>query len=244
MQPLSLRLEEDFAEELRQEAEDCGMPLSVYLRQILRDRDPDTLNPAVEDALGELRERIDAVEERLDEVDGPGAESDGVETSVSEPDAEGDDVEDDEAPRETPEVPVDEEAPATGGQSGGTPSVPSEPLAETLTGESVDLNDVLPGGGERLEAQRDALEATLSVLVASGTADAEALRERVFPDHPAGYRSAERWWIDSIRPALTEIASSTDALDAPDETGGRWSVHPTVTLSDPQVSSAKDVSSR
>jgi hypothetical protein len=62
----------------------------------------------------------------------------------------------------------------------------------------------LPGSGETLERRREALRAAYDYLSENpNTSEMEFLTD-VFPNHPAGYKTADRWW-DAIKPALKEL---------------------------------------
>ncbi|MFB6224673.1 MAG: helix-turn-helix domain-containing protein [Haloarcula sp.] len=62
----------------------------------------------------------------------------------------------------------------------------------------------LPGSGEVLEQRRDALRATYDYIRENPDTDTSELITEVFPEHPAGYKTADEWW-DVIGPALEEL---------------------------------------
>jgi len=62
----------------------------------------------------------------------------------------------------------------------------------------------LPGSGETLERRREALRAAYDYLEANPNASTTEFLEEVFPQHPAGYETADTWW-DAIRPALEDL---------------------------------------
>lgn len=74
----------------------------------------------------------------------------------------------------------------------------AHPVQREIT--SVDL----PGEGDRLAARREALRAAYDYLNENPDASETEVITEVFPDHPAGYDTADRWW-DVIKPALKEL---------------------------------------
>lgn len=81
----------------------------------------------------------------------------------------------------------------------GAAGVEPEPAVETSIA-SADLSV----GGEQLDERREALRAAYDYLSENPNAtEAEFLTE-VFPEHPAGFKTADKWW-DAIRPALEEL---------------------------------------
>ncbi|GGO01550.1 helix-turn-helix transcriptional regulator [Haloarcula pellucida] len=62
----------------------------------------------------------------------------------------------------------------------------------------------LPGSGDRLAERRDALRAAYDYLNENPDASETEVITEVFPDHPAGYDTADKWW-DVIKPALKEL---------------------------------------
>lgn len=79
--------------------------------------------------------------------------------------------------------------------------------------EEVDL----PGTGKTLEARRDALVAAYEYLRQHPEAKKSDFLKEVFPDHPAGFETAEGWW-NAIQPALAELPG----VDPPKERGHIW----------------------
>ncbi|QZX99984.1 helix-turn-helix domain-containing protein [Halobaculum rubrum] len=79
--------------------------------------------------------------------------------------------------------------------------------------EEVDL----PGTGETLQARRDALVAAYEYLRVYPEAKKSDFLKEVFPDHPAGFETAEGWW-NAIQPALAELPG----VDPPKERGHIW----------------------
>lgn len=70
----------------------------------------------------------------------------------------------------------------------------------------------LPGDGERLAAQRLALQAAYDFLGENPEATESEVMTEVFPDHPAGYDTADEWWT-VIKPALKELPAVDVAAD-------------------------------
>jgi hypothetical protein len=62
----------------------------------------------------------------------------------------------------------------------------------------------LPGSGETLDRRREALRAAYDYLSENPSASTTEFLEEVFPDHPAGYATADRWW-KTIKPALEDL---------------------------------------
>ncbi|WP_324759757.1 helix-turn-helix domain-containing protein [Haloarcula montana] len=91
----------------------------------------------------------------------------------------------------------------------GPAELPRDPLVDISI-----ANADLPGSGELLERRRDALRASYDYLREHPDTDHGAFLNDVFPEHPAGYTTADEWW-DAIGPALeslpdVEIASDSD----------------------------------
>lgn len=70
----------------------------------------------------------------------------------------------------------------------------------------------LPGDGERLAKQRAALQAAYDFLGENPEATESEVITEVFPDHPAGYDTADDWWA-VIKPALKELPAVDVAAD-------------------------------
>lgn len=62
----------------------------------------------------------------------------------------------------------------------------------------------LPVGGEGLDEQREALRAAYDYLSENPNATEADFLTEVFPEHPAGFKTADKWW-DAIRPALEDL---------------------------------------
>ncbi|MBV0903028.1 helix-turn-helix transcriptional regulator [Haloarcula salina] len=91
-------------------------------------------------------------------------------------------------------VPMD--APRAGDRP--EPGDHAQPVQREIT--SVDL----PGEGDRLAARREALRAAYDYLNENPDASETEVITEVFPDYPAGYDTADKWW-DVIKPALKEL---------------------------------------
>jgi len=86
-------------------------------------------------------------------------------------------------------------------------SAPRDPVAEIRI-----ANADLPGSGALLERRRDALRAAYEYLIDHPDADPGAFLNEVFPEHPAGYTTADQWW-DAIGPALEALPNVEMATD-------------------------------
>ncbi|MFB6151263.1 MAG: ArsR family transcriptional regulator [Haloarculaceae archaeon] len=87
-----------------------------------------------------------------------------------------------------------------------------EPSPERLV-EDVDL----PGTGKTLEARREALLAAYEYLQEYPEAKKSDFLQEVFPEHPAGFETAEGWW-NALQPALADLPG----VDPPEERGHIW----------------------
>lgn len=54
----------------------------------------------------------------------------------------------------------------------------------------------------RRSEQRELLESLESYLESTGGADAEAIRDALYPEHPIGFESADGWWTEFVEPTL------------------------------------------
>lgn len=79
--------------------------------------------------------------------------------------------------------------------------------------EEVDL----PGTGKTLQARREALTASYRYLREHPEAKKSDFLQDVFPDHPAGFETAEGWW-NALQPALADLPG----VDPPKERGHIW----------------------
>lgn len=75
----------------------------------------------------------------------------------------------------------------------------------------------LPGSGQTLERRREALRAAYDYLSDHPNASTTEFLEEVFPEHPAGYQTADEWWA-SIEPALKELPN----VDVADDHDHAW----------------------
>ncbi|MEF8773249.1 MAG: ArsR family transcriptional regulator [Halobacteriales archaeon] len=75
----------------------------------------------------------------------------------------------------------------------------------------------LPGTGRTLAARREALRASYDYLVEHPSAKKSDFLQDVFPEHPAGFETAEGWW-NAIQPALKDLPG----VDPPEERGHIW----------------------
>ena len=87
------------------------------------------------------------------------------------------------------------------------PAIPRDPVVEIRI-----ANADLPGSGELLTRRREALRAAYEYLVEHPDTDPGAFLNEVFPEHPAGYDTADEWW-DAIGPALEGLANVEMATD-------------------------------
>lgn len=80
------------------------------------------------------------------------------------------------------------------------------------------VNDAeLPGSGATLEARREALLAAYEYLTENPSASRSDFLDNVYPDHPAGFETADGWW-NAIQPALKQLPG----VDPPEERGHLW----------------------
>ncbi|ODR79043.1 hypothetical protein BG842_03805 [Haladaptatus sp. W1] len=75
----------------------------------------------------------------------------------------------------------------------------------------------LPGTGSTLESRQNALRAAYDYLVEHPSAKKADFLQDVFPEHPAGYETADGWW-NAIQPALKDLPG----VDPPKERGHIW----------------------
>lgn len=94
---------------------------------------------------------------------------------------------------------------------------PEEEPAADISTEFYIRNVDLPGTGETLEARREALAAAYRFLKEHPEAKKSDFQTEVFPDHPAGFETAEGWW-NAIQPALAELPG----VDPPEEREHIW----------------------
>ncbi|MFB6250267.1 MAG: hypothetical protein ABEI27_01040 [Halobellus sp.] len=70
----------------------------------------------------------------------------------------------------------------------------------------------IPGSGDTLRKRREALRATYDYLSKHPDATETDFLTEVFPEHPAGFKTADNWWA-VIKPALTELPNVDVAED-------------------------------
>ena len=80
---------------------------------------------------------------------------------------------------------------------------------------------------ERLDLgteERRAVRRAFDRLIAEGTVSASELQEEVYPDHEAGYGSADEWWEACLRPALEALpgVERQEGEEGEREGEGRW----------------------
>lgn len=80
------------------------------------------------------------------------------------------------------------------------------------------IEDVdLPGTGKTLHAREEALVAAYEYLQQYPEAKKSDFLQEVYPDHTAGFETAEGWW-NAIQPALAKLPG----VDPPEERGHIW----------------------
>lgn len=98
----SIRLPEGLDEDLEAEAEQLDLTVSEYLREILRDRDPPEQRTADTPDMEDVLDRLDALEARVDDVEGRLDEPTEEPTRRESPAPET--GRDDESPTDTPKA--------------------------------------------------------------------------------------------------------------------------------------------
>lgn len=68
------------------------------------------------------------------------------------------------------------------------------------------------------EDERTAVRAAFDVLVQEGDANAAELKQRIYPDHDAGYESPDAWWSDCVQ----ETLESLPGVEQTNESRGLW----------------------
>lgn len=79
--------------------------------------------------------------------------------------------------------------------------------------EEVDL----PGTGKTLKSREAALVAAYEYLQKYPEAKKSDFLQDVYPEHPAGFETAEGWW-NALQPALADLPG----VDPPEERGHIW----------------------
>ncbi|MFB6081599.1 MAG: hypothetical protein ABEJ67_02140 [Halanaeroarchaeum sp.] len=103
--------------------------------------------------------------------------------------------------------------PSDGGEADVTRGSPERPLAVEQRVRDMEL----PGSGPRLVDRQEAILAAYDYLRAHPSAKKSDFLEDVYPDHPAGFSTAEGWW-NVVQPALKELPQ----VDPPKERGHIW----------------------
>ena len=68
------------------------------------------------------------------------------------------------------------------------------------------------------EPERSAVRAAFAFLLREGVADGATIAEEVYPEHPAGYDSPEKWWADCVRRVFERLPG----VERSDDPGDRW----------------------
>jgi len=105
--------------------------------------------------------------------------------------------------------------------------VPIRQPEPPTTTESVPIHDSsvemqiadaeLPGSGELLEKRQEALRAAYDYVSENPNATKSEFFVEVFPENPAGYKTADEWW-KVIEPALTDMPN----VDVETDRGHVW----------------------
>lgn len=87
--------------------------------------------------------------------------------------------------------------------------------------------DALPGSGSKLEARKEAFQATVEYLREHGEIKKATFEEHIYSDHPAEYDSGRSAWKNCIYPGLRTLSERSDAIEKADESGlWRWTGEP------------------
>ena len=85
------------------------------------------------------------------------------------------------------------------------PTTDPESTARRDPAVDVEIADAeLPGSGELLRERREALRAAYDYVTENPEATKTEFLTEVFPEHSAGYKTADRWW-EMIEPALADL---------------------------------------
>lgn len=98
----------------------------------------------------------------------------------------------------------------------GGPAAERAPVAEPTVDTEV-ANAELPGSGELLKQRREALQAAYDYVSEHPNATKSEFLTEVFPDYPAGCKTADEWW-KIIEPALTDLPT----VDVETDRGHVW----------------------
>lgn len=74
----------------------------------------------------------------------------------------------------------------------------------------------VPGHDDTVQQRHQAVQAVLETIRDRGAVTRGELQDELFADHSAGYETANSWWKNCIRPALSELADRDDRLQAAD----------------------------
>ncbi|WP_253737537.1 hypothetical protein [Halohasta salina] len=86
-----------------------------------------------------------------------------------------------------------------------TPETERAPTAQRDPVVDVEIADAeLPGSGELLRERREALRAAYDYVTENPEATKTEFFTEVFPDHSAGFKTADEWW-EMIEPALADL---------------------------------------
>lgn len=100
------------------------------------------------------------------------------------------------------------------------PKTPAATETSPVHDSTVDMQIAdaeLPGSGELLEKRQEALRAAYDYVSENPNATKTEFLVEVFPDNPAGYKTADEWW-KVIEPALTELPN----VDVETDRGHVW----------------------
>ena len=109
-----------------------------------------------------------------------------------------------------------------------TPPV-DEPEPEVTVDVIIDsvAADALPGSGSKLEARKEAFQATVEYLREHGEIKKATFKKHVFSEHDGEYQTARSAWKNCIYPGLRTLSERSDAIEKADESGlWRWTGEP------------------
>lgn len=86
--------------------------------------------------------------------------------------------------------------------------------------------ETLPGSGSKLARRKEALQATVEYLKANVTVTPREFQEEVYPEHKAGYATAQSWWKNCIYKGLRELSDRCSEIERADTTG-EWTYNDT-----------------
>jgi hypothetical protein len=97
------------------------------------------------------------------------------------------------------------------------PASPVDSNADSFVDRDIFEEIDLPGTGSTLQSREEALRAAYDYLIEHPSAKRADFLQDVFPEHPAGYETADGWW-NAIQPALKDLPG----VDPPEERGHIW----------------------